>query len=209
MTGVAVVFGMCALSFAAGCVLTAVMLRRDQPPEPAPRPAAPVSPAPVFEPQFPPEDYVTRPIHRNPVVGVPVALPAPEPARPNLVLVTDARPGAAKPVRLDEVRRMHVVRAGDVPQLETEPPGPAVPPGPTAPEPAGSTDAAEPADPVEIAEPAAGTAESETETAEPAEIVESGTEIVEPVDAAGDGTESVADTVVIQVPAQAEPVLGR
>ncbi|WP_367136100.1 hypothetical protein [Saccharothrix sp. HUAS TT1] len=110
---VAVVFGLCALSFAGGCVLTAIMLRRDAPPEPESEPA-PEPPAPRVEPPWPPQDYATKPIHRNPVVGFPTALPSPPP-RPNLVLVPDPRPETERPVRLDEVRRMHVVREGSEP----------------------------------------------------------------------------------------------
>ncbi|MFE9745503.1 hypothetical protein ACFYOT_11405 [Saccharothrix saharensis] len=118
MSGVAFVFGMCALSFAAGCVLTAVMLRREPPPEPRPEPAP--APPPPFELRFPPEDYATKPIHRNPVMGLPPALPTQRPARPNLVVVPDPKPSAALPVRQDAVRRMHVVRPA--PAL-VEPPG--------------------------------------------------------------------------------------
>ena len=144
MSGVAVVFGLCALSFAAGCVLTAVMLRRDPPPEPAPEPAPAPSP-PRFEAGFPPEEYATRPIHRNPVMGVPVALPAPRPARPNLVLVPDPKPVAELPVRQDAVRRMHVVRPAPAPVepavakvgAPAEEPEPTDPVGGTEPEPAG------------------------------------------------------------------------
>ncbi|WP_158843317.1 hypothetical protein [Saccharothrix deserti] len=99
----AVVFGLCALSFAAGCVLTAVMLRRDRTPEPVTD-----ARVPTMNLRLPPEDYATRPIHRNPVMGIPTALPPPEPARPTLVLVPDLEP--EEPVRQDEVRRMHVVR---------------------------------------------------------------------------------------------------
>ncbi|TQM83172.1 hypothetical protein FHX81_5590 [Saccharothrix saharensis] len=123
MSGVAFVFGMCALSFAAGCVLTAVMLRREPPPDPRPEPAP--APPPRFEPRFPPEDYATKPIHRNPVMGLPPALPTQRPARPNLVVVPDPKPSAVLPVRQDAVRRMHVVR-----------------PAPTLVEPAGEADAA-------------------------------------------------------------------
>ncbi|MCE7000595.1 hypothetical protein LZG04_38140 [Saccharothrix sp. S26] len=126
MSGVAVVFGLCALSFAAGCVLTAVMLRRDSPPEPTPEPA-PAPPPPRFELRFPPEDYATKPIHRNPVMGVPTALPAPRPARPKLVLVPDPKPAAELPVRQDAVRRMHVVRP--TPTLVTPPVADDEPPG--------------------------------------------------------------------------------
>jgi hypothetical protein len=165
MSGVAVVFGLCALSFAAGCVLTAVMLRRDPPPEPAPEPAAP-PPPPRFEPRLPPDDYATKPIHRNPVMGLPPALPSPRPARPNLVLVPDPPSGAELPVRQDAVRRMHVVR-----------------PGPTPVVPAGS--AAEGAEAVKPAEPVAEPAERAT-TAEPAGGPAERAEAVEPVTGPGD-----------------------
>lgn len=110
---VAFVFGLCALSFAAGCALTAVMLRREQPPEPVPEPVVDVR-VPTLDLVWPPEDYTTRPIHRNPVIGTLTALPAP--ARPVLALVPDPEPEPEKPVRQDEVRRMHVVR--DTPEPE-------------------------------------------------------------------------------------------
>ena len=145
MSGVAVVFGLCALSFAAGCVLTAVMLRREPPPEPAPEPET-ERPAPRFEARFPlpSEDYATRPIHRNAVMGLPTALPAPSPTRPNLVVVPDPEP-TELPVRQDAARRMHVVRTGPAPAepSSAEPVGdsaqPAVPVG----------ERAEPAEPVD------------------------------------------------------------
>lgn len=104
---VASVFGLCALSFAAGCVLTAVMLRREQPPGPESEPVVD-PPEPGVRLQWPPEEYTTRPIHRNPVIGIPAALPAREPGRPTLALVPD--PDPEEPVQLDEVRRMRVVR---------------------------------------------------------------------------------------------------
>ncbi|GGP46746.1 hypothetical protein [Saccharothrix coeruleofusca] len=89
----AVVLGLCALSFAVGCVLTAVMLRRTEAEEveraeegedgmvtePAPAEPAPPQPAPAPEPdgerlelRWPEDDFATRPIFRNPVVGLPV-----------------------------------------------------------------------------------------------------------------------------------------
>ncbi|MEU4762607.1 hypothetical protein AB0H12_05095 [Actinosynnema sp. NPDC023794] len=151
MSGAAVVFGLCALSFAAGCVLTAVMLRREQPPEPTPQPA-PAVPMPRFEPQFPPEDYATKPIHRNPVVGIPTALPEPDrpTPRPNLVAVPDPVSHSGKPARQDEVRRMHVVRAEPEPATaavgSTEPSAGTADPGKTA----------EPADPGDTGEPGSG-----------------------------------------------------
>lgn len=103
---VAYVFGLCALSFAAGCVVTAVMLRREPPPEPGVEPAPPAEEESRVEPRRPPEDYASKPIHRNPVMGLPTP-PAPEPSRPTLVLVPDLEPDQpAAPIR---VRRMHVV----------------------------------------------------------------------------------------------------
>lgn len=99
MTGtVAIVLGLCALSFAAGCVLTAVMLKRGEAePEagaavaqgPAPEEPEPPEPrsGPAGEPagdrlelRWPEDDFATRPIFRNPVVGLPVR-PAPALAR--------------------------------------------------------------------------------------------------------------------------------
>ncbi|XVS63349.1 hypothetical protein ACQPYE_34605 [Actinosynnema sp. CA-299493] len=237
MTGVAVVFGLCALSFAAGCVLTAVMLRREQPPEPTPQPAlAPAPPAPVSEPQFPPGDYATRPIHRNPVMGFPVALPAPErlrsaprPApRPNLVVVPDPVPDSGKPVRQDEVRRMHVVRAEPGPPVRADPVEPA-----TAV--AGSVELSSvPAEPVAHGEPVEPVAPADpvvrVETVAPAGMVarvESAVPVgtvvpVETAGSAGSAAETAAPVVepskpaepsaeprVLQVMAQPEPVVAR
>lgn len=112
----AVVVGLCALSFTAGCVLTSAMLRRERPPVSAPEPVV-RAPEPAVDERWPPEDYATRPIHRNPVLGIPTALPAPEPARPALTLVPDQEfdhlSEPEEPTPLDEVRHMHVVR--DVP----------------------------------------------------------------------------------------------
>ncbi|MFT7840077.1 hypothetical protein Q5530_28375 [Saccharothrix sp. BKS2] len=115
---VAFVFGMCALSFAAGCVLTAVVLRREPLPGPGDEPVPPPVEEPVpAEVRWPSEDYVSKPIHRNPVMGFPVALPAPAPGpgaapgsgstRPALVLVP--RPAPEGPVEPVRVRRMRVV----------------------------------------------------------------------------------------------------
>ncbi|MEU7530642.1 hypothetical protein AB0A74_33275 [Saccharothrix sp. NPDC042600] len=90
---VAFVFGLCALSFAAGCVLTAYMLRRE--PEPEAPPAVAPEPPPVelkLDVVWPPEDYATKPIHRNPVLGLPVMERPAEPARPALSLVPDLQP---------------------------------------------------------------------------------------------------------------------
>lgn len=90
---VALVFGLCALSFAAGCVLTAYMLRREPEPE---RPPAPAPEAPPVELKldvvWPPEDYATKPIHRNPVMGLPVTERPAEPSRPALTLVPELEP---------------------------------------------------------------------------------------------------------------------
>ncbi|MFD0206280.1 MULTISPECIES: hypothetical protein [Saccharothrix] len=199
MSGVAVVFGLCALSFAAGCVLTAVMLRREQPPEPAAEPTPP-PPVPRPEPLFPPQDYATKPIHRNPVMGIPTALPAPRSARPNLALVPDPPPGTELPVRQDAVRRMHVVRTGPTPE-------PLEPPAEDATtadlvavaergEPAAEvTGPAEPAGPAEAVAEAAEGAEPVTEPAGPA--ASSGP--AEPADETG-------EPMVIQVSVRSEPV---
>lgn len=194
MSGVAVVVGLCALSFAAGCVLTAFMLRRDQPPEPVPQPA-PAPPMPLFEPQFPPEDYATKPIHRNPVMGIPTALPAPERPipRPNLVAVPDPVSHNGKPARQDEVRRMHVVRTepADAADVESAEPVP---------------EAAESAEPAETAETAerAETADlgERTEPADPAETVEPDSE-----PGSEPGSEASVEPTVIQVVARPEPVV--
>jgi len=87
----AFVFGLCALSFAGGCVVTAIMLRRADPaeevvrtvPDPAePAPPTPVESRPVLD--WPPDDVAAKPIHRNPVVGLPA------PAALDEVLVNSA-----------------------------------------------------------------------------------------------------------------------
>ncbi|CCH34488.1 hypothetical protein ABZ816_37695 [Actinosynnema sp. NPDC047251] len=83
---IAFVFGLCALSFAAGCALTAYMFRRAPVPEPAPAPA-PVREEPKLDLHWPPDDYATKPIHRNPVMGLPISAPPAEPTRPALTLV--------------------------------------------------------------------------------------------------------------------------
>ncbi|MEJ2857053.1 MULTISPECIES: hypothetical protein [unclassified Saccharothrix] len=91
MSGAVVfVFGLCALSFAAGCGLTAYLLRR----EPEPAPPAPAAPDVELrlDVVWPPEDYATKPIHRNPVMGLPVTERPAEPVRPALTLVPDLDP---------------------------------------------------------------------------------------------------------------------
>jgi hypothetical protein len=97
---VAFVFGLCALSFAAGCVLTVVMLRRSESAEEVPAQIAePPVAAPVEEQgeqpalRWPTEDFTAKPIHRNPVVGF-VGVPSVEPARAPVVLelVPDPEP---------------------------------------------------------------------------------------------------------------------
>ncbi|KOX12687.1 hypothetical protein ADK67_46510 [Saccharothrix sp. NRRL B-16348] len=220
MSGVAFVFGLCALSFAAGCVLTAVMLRREQPPEPVPEPV-PAAPVPVFEPRFPPGDYATRPIHRNPVMGIPTALPAPDRPnpRPNLVVVPDPVPGTEKPARQDEVRRMHVVRTEpdtepeSKPEAEPERESEAAPVSGAAPKP-------EPKLEVELKPESEAEPMSEPESeAEPKPKSGAETEPVAPVaesaeasgPAAGSGdtgeaAEAGVEAAVIQVVAQPEPV---
>ncbi|RKT57188.1 hypothetical protein [Saccharothrix australiensis] len=87
---IAFVFGLCALSFAAGCVLTAYMLRREPEPEPTPPPVWRAEPK--LDLRLPREEYATRPIHRNPVVGLPITAPPEEPTRPALTLVPSLDP---------------------------------------------------------------------------------------------------------------------
>ncbi len=73
---VAFVFGLCALSFAAGCVVTAIMLRNTDPAEeqrPQQHPTIPQAETPLpEEPElhWPPDDFTSKPIHRNPVMGL-------------------------------------------------------------------------------------------------------------------------------------------
>ncbi|HWO59324.1 MAG TPA: hypothetical protein VNO31_04740, partial [Umezawaea sp.] len=90
---VAFVFGLCALSFAAGCVVTAVMLRHPDPAEDAPVPTAPPQPEPVppLRLSLPSAEVAAKPIHRNPVVGLPapVALEHGDAAPAALALAPD------------------------------------------------------------------------------------------------------------------------
>lgn len=114
MWGVVYVVGLCALAFAMGCLLMSVVLGRDRgepPPRATPAPPAPDPVTSVIDPRRLPEDYATKPIHRNPVMGIPPALPPPAP-RPRLSLVPDPPPDLepGEPVRQDEVRPVHVVR---------------------------------------------------------------------------------------------------
>ncbi|GAA0263290.1 hypothetical protein GCM10010492_75440 [Saccharothrix mutabilis subsp. mutabilis] len=129
---VAFVFGLCALSFAAGCVLTAYMLRRE--PEPETPPAVAPEPPPVelkLDVVWPPEDYATKPIHRNPVLGLPVTERPAEPARPALTLVPDLQPVVDEP----EPRPLEVVPEPAA-EIEAEPaPEPVVVAVPAQPEP--------------------------------------------------------------------------
>ncbi|HEX6342026.1 hypothetical protein [Umezawaea sp.] len=76
---VAFVFGLCALSFAAGCVVTAVMLRHTDPAEEAEQNAALPNPEPAPPPAEPlalpaPPELAAKPIHRNPVVSRPIPI---------------------------------------------------------------------------------------------------------------------------------------
>ncbi|WP_447003945.1 hypothetical protein ACRAKI_30555 [Saccharothrix isguenensis] len=129
MAGVVFVIGLCALAFVVGCLLTAVALKRDrgrgQPPRPAPAPPPADPYRPMVDVRRLPEDYATKPIHRNPVMGIPTALPPSEPARPTLSLVPDPEPDPEpeEPVRQGEVRHMHVVR--DLPRPAADVPEPA------------------------------------------------------------------------------------
>ena len=124
--GVALVAGLCGLSFAAGCVLTAAVLGRERPPVPAPEPVA-APPAPTLNLRLPPDDYATKPIHRNPVMGIPTALPAADPPRPALALVPDPGPeqdpgpDPERPVEQDQVRHMRVVRDVSEPEPDEQP----------------------------------------------------------------------------------------
>ena len=93
---VGIVFGLCVLSFTLGAALMYVVLRRREDAAASVEPAAerPVDetwvPKPAVEPVE--DDYDSRPIHRNPVVG----LPQLEPALASLV--EPVAPAAAEPV---------------------------------------------------------------------------------------------------------------
>lgn len=117
---VAFVFGLCALSFAGGCVLTAVMLRREPEPVPEPEPVVEAAEQSAAQVRWPPEDYGAKPIHRNPVLGLPEVPPATRPARPALALV----PHPEGPSKQDRVRRMRLVREAPA-VAEPVPPDPA------------------------------------------------------------------------------------
>ncbi|XVV02382.1 hypothetical protein ACQPW3_34210 [Actinosynnema sp. CA-248983] len=182
---VAFVFGLCALSFAAGCVLTAYMLRREPEPERPPAPAPELPPVELkLDVVWPPEDYATKPIHRNPVMGLPVTERPAEPARPALTLVPELEPVVDEP--------------------EPEAAEPDIAPGlDIAPEPEAEAEAAEP----EAAEPEAAEPEAaEPEAAEPeaAEPEAAEPEAAEPV--VGE-SEVAPEPVVVEVPAQPEPVV--
>src|SRR3954454_7033737 len=73
---VAFVFGLCALSFAAGCVVTAIMFRTSEAEEETAQPQAdpiPLAPQPEqLELRWPDDHFTSKPIHRNPVVSRPV-----------------------------------------------------------------------------------------------------------------------------------------
>jgi hypothetical protein len=135
VSGVVFVVGLCALAFALGCLLASVVLRRDReqpPPRAAPTPSTTDRFTPVIDLRRLPADYAIRPIHRNPVMGIPPALPPSEPSRPKLSLVPDPEPDleAEEPVRQDEVRHMHVVRephvVRDLPRQAVDTPKPAM-----------------------------------------------------------------------------------
>ncbi|GAA1336510.1 hypothetical protein [Saccharothrix algeriensis] len=110
---VAFVFGLCALSFAAGCVLTACMLRREpEPPEPEPVAERPEPPR--LDLRWPPEDYATKPIHRNPVVGLPLSAPPAEQVRPALTLVPSPDAGDGEETAAGEDDRAGQEREDEV-----------------------------------------------------------------------------------------------
>lgn len=173
---VAFVVGLCALSFVAGCVLTAVMLRREPVPEEERRrgPEAVEPDVREREQPWPPEDYATRPIHRNPVLGIPVpGIPRVLPEQPRLSVVPDPEP--ERPVEPAAARRIHLVR--DLPEparrMGSEPALVAL--APVSPEIAGTPEVPGPvvlrtvraADPEDGGEAAAGT--DAGRPAEPAE----------------------------------------
>jgi hypothetical protein len=118
---VGIVFGLCVLSFTLGAAVMYVVVRRRE--EAAPQMSAPVEapaertwvekPATV-EPVD--ADYDTRPIHRNPVVGLPqVVVPQPEP-----VLVTPREP-EPEPELVPEPEPEVVVETTLPPQAEPQP----------------------------------------------------------------------------------------
>jgi hypothetical protein len=150
---VGIVFALCLLSFTVGAALMYVVVRRHEdaseaPPAPevtapgagdawVPRPAS-VEPAE--------DDYDTRPIHRNPVVGLPRVEPALATFAEQVVL---QKPVLVKPVVVEEP-------AGEEPVVEEEPvaeePEPEVRPGepalpaPATPQPEEQTTSVERAD---------------------------------------------------------------
>ncbi|MFS8103158.1 hypothetical protein LFM09_39125 [Lentzea alba] len=132
---VGIVFGLCVLSFTLGAALMYVVLRRREDGAP-PSNAAADAPAerawvekPVVEPVE--DDYDTRPIHRNPVVGLPqlepalaalaepVAEPEPEP-EPEPVAEVEPEP-ELEPVAEVEPEPEPVAEAEPEPEPEPEP----------------------------------------------------------------------------------------
>ncbi|MDQ2586143.1 hypothetical protein CKY47_19540 [Saccharothrix yanglingensis] len=207
----AFVVGLCALSFVAGCVLTAVMLRREPVPEEEPRqwPEAVEPDVRVREEEpWPPEDYATRPIHRNPVLGIPVpGIPQGLPEQPKLSVVPDPEP--ERPVAPAAARRIHLVR--DLPEparrAGSEPALVAL--APVAPEMAAAPGSPGPVvlrtvpatDPEDGGEVAPGTAAPGTETGRPAEPVERAPDATTPAHPANGAPAHVA----ADLPVRADP----
>jgi hypothetical protein len=115
---VAFVFGLCALSFAAGCVVTAVMLRPSTPEQEAVQPPTePAAPEEHLEVRVLDEDLSPKPIHRNPVVGRPVPASLQPDSSFTGVVEFDPRPEVVEPEVVEEVDDL----ADEVPELRPEP----------------------------------------------------------------------------------------
>ncbi|MBY8847917.1 hypothetical protein [Saccharothrix longispora] len=212
---VAFVVGLCALSFVAGCVLTAVMLRREPVPEEEPRQWSEAVEPDVREREqpWPPEDYATRPIHRNPVLGIPVpGIPQVLPEQPRLSVVPDPEP--ERPVEPAAVRRIHLVRdlpeparrIGSEPALVAlAPVGPEIAAAPETPGPVvlRTVRATDPEDGGEATPVTAapGTAAPGTEAGRPAEPAERAPDATTPAHPANGAPAHVA----VDLPAWADP----
>ncbi len=162
---VGIVFGLCVLSFTVGAALMYVVMRRredasESPPAPAAAAAAGSKGVWVPRPASvePVDDYDTRPIHRNPVVGLPQVEPAlatfAEPVvleKPVLVkklVPVEEEPVAEEPVVEEPVVEEPVVEepvVAEEPEPEVKPGEPELPP-PATPQPEEHTTSAERAD---------------------------------------------------------------
>ena len=119
---IGIVFGLCVLSFTLGAALMYVVLRRREDAAGVSSPAdEPVERTWVEKPAAVgpvDEDYDSRPIHRNPVMGLPqlepalavLADPVPDFVEPRLTVPGPASPDLASPGLASPGRRGHQAR---------------------------------------------------------------------------------------------------